>query len=47
MQAGLSTTLRERGLEPVGGSIAEARDFLGAETRKWAEVVRRANFRPE
>ncbi len=47
MQAGLGAALRERGLEPVGGSIAEARDFLTAEARKWAEVVRRANYRPE
>lgn len=47
MQGGLSQQLRERGLEPVGGGIPEARDFLAAEARKWAEVVRRANYRPE
>jgi tripartite-type tricarboxylate transporter receptor subunit TctC len=47
MQAGLAATLRERGLEPVGGSTSEARDFMAAEARKWAEVVRRANYRPE
>lgn len=47
MQGGLAQQLRERGLEPVGGSSAEARDFMAAEARKWAEVVKRANYRPE
>ena len=47
MQGGLAQTLRERGLEPVGGSTADAREFMGFEARKWAEVVRRANYRPE
>ncbi len=47
MQGGLAQTLRERGLEPVGGSTADAREFMGSEARKWAEVVRRANYRPE
>ncbi len=47
MQDGLAQTLRERGLEPVGGSTADAREFMGSEARKWAEVVRRANYRPE
>ena len=47
MQGGLSQHLRERGLEPVGSTTAEAREFMAAEARKWAEVVRRANYRPE
>jgi tripartite-type tricarboxylate transporter receptor subunit TctC len=47
MQGGLAQSLRERGLEPVGGSTADAREFMAAEARKWAEVVRRANYRPE
>ncbi len=47
MQAGMAQALRERGIEPMGGTAAEARDFLAAEGRKWAEVVRRANYRPE
>ena len=47
MQGGLAALLRERGLEPGTGGSAEARDFLAAESRKWAEVVRRANYRPE
>ena len=47
MQAGMAQQLRERGLEPVGGSTMDAKDFLAAETRKWAEVVKRANYRPE
>ena len=45
--AGLAEQLRDRGLEPVGGNRDAARDFLAAEGRKWAEVARRANYRPE
>jgi tripartite-type tricarboxylate transporter receptor subunit TctC len=47
MRDGMAARLRERGLEPMGGSIAEARGFQAAEARKWAEVVRQANYRPE
>jgi tripartite-type tricarboxylate transporter receptor subunit TctC len=47
LRDGLDAQLRDRGLEPAGGAMAEARDFQVAEARKWAEVARRANFRPE
>jgi tripartite-type tricarboxylate transporter receptor subunit TctC len=47
LRDGLAAQLRERGLEPMGTDMPEARDFQAVETRKWAEVVRRANYRPE
>lgn len=46
-----SADLRERlaavGIEPLGGSPERFREFLAAETIKWAKVVRDAGLQPE
>ncbi len=34
-------------IEPVGGTTEEMRDFVAAERRKWAEVIRAAGLRPQ
>lgn len=39
--------LLAQGLDPHGGSPAEFGSFIEAETRKWTEVIRKANIKPE
>ncbi len=39
--------LSEQGIEPVGNSRAEFGALIQRETTRWAEVVRRADLRPE
>jgi len=39
--------LQTLGSEPVGNTPAEFRRFVTAEIRKYAEIVRLANIRPE
>jgi tripartite-type tricarboxylate transporter receptor subunit TctC len=40
-------TLNEQGIDPVGGSRAELAALIRADKARWAEVIRRANIRPE
>jgi tripartite-type tricarboxylate transporter receptor subunit TctC len=46
-----NTLFRERletlGSEPVGNPPAEFKQFVSAEIRKYAEIVRLANIQPE
>jgi tripartite-type tricarboxylate transporter receptor subunit TctC len=39
--------LNDQGIDPVGGSRAELAALIRADKARWAEVIRRANIRPE
>ncbi len=44
---GVGAELASRGLEPAGTTAAEFRDFIAAESKRWAEVARKAEIRAE
>jgi len=39
--------LAELGLEPMGNTPAEFEAMIASETRKWSDIVRKANIRPQ
>ncbi|MCR0982954.1 tripartite tricarboxylate transporter substrate binding protein [Roseomonas populi] len=43
----MQARLTAQGADPIGGTEEELASFLRAEDAKWAEVIRRANVRPE
>jgi tripartite-type tricarboxylate transporter receptor subunit TctC len=45
--ADIKTRFEAQGIEPVGGTPAEAARFLDAEVEKWGRVIKTANVKPE
>jgi tripartite-type tricarboxylate transporter receptor subunit TctC len=39
--------LERLGMQPVGGSPADMAAFVHEETRRWGEVIKAANLKPE
>jgi len=45
--ADVKAALLNAGIEPAVSTPGELRDFVGAETVKWAEIVKAAGIQPE
>ena len=43
----IRSRLQESGVEPMGGSVEEAKKFVTDEMKKWAKVIRESNLKDD